>query len=607
MGRLSSSALSTATASMAFELAARAGGEAERAGRYAALAARARAWLARHANRDGGFGDTTGSPSNLSTTTLSWVALGLATENAACARAAADAEAWLARACGGTWTPEGLAAAIEKRYGADRTFSVPILMTCAIGGRLGPEREAWRRVRALPFEVAALSHRWFALAGLPMVSYALPALIAIGQARHFHRPSRNPVARGLRRLARRKTLAVLEAIQPGSGGYLEAAPLTSFVAMALLSMGRGEHPVVRRALQFLEDTVRSDGSWPIDTNLDTWLTSLSVGALAGGGGAAAMEAAGLDGRKRARTRAWLLDQQYRVEHPYTHAAPGGWAWTDLSGGVPDADDTPAALLALRALYDADPDAEPERVREAVAAGVRWLLDLQNRDGGIPTFCRGWGKLPFDRSTPELTAHALRAWEAWRTGVPVELAARIEQARARAIRFLLRTQRTDGAWVPLWFGNQHAPREENPLYGTARVLRAFAAVRAGEPALETRWRRAGCAAMQWLLDAQAEDGGFGAVPCGTPSIEETALAVEALADPRLGGLPGAGEALERAVRQGAAWLAERTEGGTRFPAAPIGLYFARLWYSEELYPVIFTTAALGRAVRFLHDPADRGGG
>jgi hypothetical protein len=40
--------------------------------------------------------------------------------------------------------------------------------------------------------------------------------------------------------------------------------------------------------------------------------------------------------------------------------------------------------------------------------VRWLLDLQNGDGGIPTFCRGWGALPFDRSAPDLTAHALRA-------------------------------------------------------------------------------------------------------------------------------------------------------------------------------------------------------
>ena len=30
------------------------------------------------------------------------------------------------------------------------------------------------------------------------------------------------------------------------------------------------------------------------------------------------------------------------------------------------------------------------------------------------------------------------------------------------------------------------------------------------------------------------------------------------------------------------------------ATPIGFYFARLWYFEKLYPLIFTVAALRRA-------------
>src|SRR4029079_14402375 len=38
----------------------------------------------------------------------------------------------------------------------------------------------------------------------------------------------------------------------------------------------------------------------------------------------------------------------------------------------------------------------------------WIRDLQNHDGGWPTFCRGWGHLPFDRSGSDLTAHNLRA-------------------------------------------------------------------------------------------------------------------------------------------------------------------------------------------------------
>ena len=73
--------------------------------------------------------------------------------------------------------------------------------------------------------------------------------------------------------------------------------------------------------------------------------------------------------------------------------------------------------------------------------------------------------------------------------------------------------------------------------------------------------------------------------GTPStVEETALAVEALAeDP---------EAIA-AVERGATWLASAVESGRWREPAPIGLYFARLWYFERLYPLAFAVGALGR--------------
>ena len=64
---------------------------------------------------------------------------------------------------------------------------------------------------------------------LPVVSYAVPALVAIGQARYFHRPPRNPLVRLVRRLALKGSLRTLQDMQPTSGGYLEAVPLTSFV------------------------------------------------------------------------------------------------------------------------------------------------------------------------------------------------------------------------------------------------------------------------------------------------------------------------------------------------------------------------------------------
>jgi squalene-hopene/tetraprenyl-beta-curcumene cyclase len=402
---------------------------------------------------------------------------------------------------------------------------------------------------------------------LPVVSYALPALIAIGQVRHHHRPTRNPVFRWLRRATWLRTTRLLHEIQPASGGFLEATPLTSFVTMSLIGAGQARSPVVESGLRFLERSARPDGCWPIDTNLATWVTTLAVNALGDA----------LPAEEREPVRDWLLNQQYQVEHPYTHAAPGGWAWTDLPGGVPDADDTPGALLALAKLGPPD-----ERTLTAARAGVQWLLNLQNADGGIPTFCRGWTGLPFDRSSNDLTAHALLAWAAWLPHLGVELRGAVEVAARRGIRYLQRTQRPDGAWAPLWFGNQHADQIENLTYGTSRVLRLAAVSDALK--LDKSWRANLDRAKGWLLAAQNPDGGWGGRP-GTPSsIEETALALEGLA---------AAGADAAARDRGLRWLADATADGTRFPPTPIGFYFANLWYYEALYPLVYTVAALSK--------------
>ena len=143
--------------------------------------------------------------------------------------------------------------------------------------RLG--EEGWQRVIPLPFELAALPHQVFGAVRMPVVSYALPALIAIGQAIHHHHPTRNPLLRWIRDLARDRTLRILTSIQPENGGFLEATPLTSFVTMSLASMGLADHPVAQRGAHFLRESARPDGSWPIDTDLATWVTTLSVEAL----------------------------------------------------------------------------------------------------------------------------------------------------------------------------------------------------------------------------------------------------------------------------------------------------------------------------------------
>ena len=47
-----------------------------------------------------------------------------------------------------------------------------------------------------------------------------------------------------------------------------------------------------------------------------------------------------------------------------------------------------------------------------------------------------------------------------------------------------------------------------------------------------------------------------------------------------------------------WLVARVESGEWTQPAPIGFYFAKLWYFERLYPMIFTVGALHRAAEAL---------
>lgn len=551
-GHLSSSALSTATAIVALSLVDR--------DKHAALIQKGAQWLRDHQNADGGWGDTTISKSNLSTTLLCWSALHLVgTRNAA-------SDDWITSHVG-SLEPKAIAKAVIARYGKDKTFSVPILMLCTLCGTLG--KDGWRHVIALPFELAALPRTWFGAVGLPVVSYALPALIAIGHARFHHAPPAwwNPL-RWIRALTWPRIRPMLQTLQPSSGGYLEATPLTSFVTMALAGADQLDHPCIPLAVDFLTKSMRDDGSWPIDTNLATWGTTLSTRANESEGSA--------DTPVRSLAVKWLLSQQYREIHPFTNAAPGGWAWTDLPGGVPDADDTSSALIALKTTgHTCD---------SAIHSGVNWLLDLQNRDGGMPTFCRGWGALPFDRSTPEITAHALLAWWTWHDELPAALQTRVAEATKRALQYLHSSRAAQNAWIPLWFGNEHTPDETNPVYGTAQVINHLA----GNAHLAIQARHLIDSGLDYLRSVQKADGSFGGDANSPSSIEETAVALHALS------VSSSSQDLGSSIQ----WLLTATDHGTRFPSAPIGLYFARLWYHEQLYPVIWTLGALHAARKVL---------
>ena len=183
IGELSSSPLSTATAAGALAVVAR-----ESGGAFDELIGRGIEWLLGCQAGDGGRGDTDKSRSNIATTMLVRAAFELSGAAARHPHAMRRADAYV--------ESEGGVEGLRRRFGDDKTFATPILANCALSGLV-----PWSEVHPLPFEAACLPRAAFRHLGLPVVSYAIPALVAIGQARFFHRRPKNPITRLIRHLA----------------------------------------------------------------------------------------------------------------------------------------------------------------------------------------------------------------------------------------------------------------------------------------------------------------------------------------------------------------------------------------------------------------------
>jgi squalene-hopene/tetraprenyl-beta-curcumene cyclase len=403
---------------------------------------------------------------------------------------------------------------------------------------------------------------------LPVVSYAIPALIAVGFARRSMTAS-NRIIRRFYGTIINILLQKLCRMQPSNGGFLEAAPLTGFVAVCLSVAGYGNHAVVSRAISFLANTARTDGSWAIDTDLTIWLTSNAVRSIS--------SLSVMTENDKLKLGEQFRDFQFKTTHPFTLSAPGGWAWTNLPGGVPDADDTSSVLNALAIL-------QPERCDSSIENGLRWLLNMQNSDGGIPTFCRGWGFLPFDRSSPDISVHTLIAFYNWRKWLKSRLAIKIDCACVKIIRYLERVQNNDGSWNPLWFGDQNSAGQHNPVYGTGIVVDILTAIGYEGESLNR--------GVNYLCVSQNSDGGWGGALGTKSNIECTAIAATALCS-----FPNCRNNVAAACALLCDAVIESAENIP--PASPIGLYFAALWYDEKLYPLLFVVRFFNKYLTVIH--------
>lgn len=321
-------------------------------------------WLETNINADGGFGDSPGSQSNVSTSLLCYAAVKVCGRKDDLLLKIGN----YLRSQNIDVNSKQLIQAILDFYKTDRTFSVPILTMCALCGV--PGKEAFDSIPQLPFELSLLPRSFYSMLNLSVVSYAIPALVAVGIAIFRFKKKKNPLMRWIREASVKKSLALLRRIQPVSGGYLEAIPLTAFVCLCLIESGYRDLEVVRDGMAFLKRTQREDGSWPIDIDLSTWVTTLAVKSIKNHPDVLTSE----DNLKLTKH---LLANQNKTIHPFNGTQPGGWGWTSHSGSVPDGDDTPGTILALLALNQEN----PELIQNPVLAGLKWLNQLQNNDIG----------------------------------------------------------------------------------------------------------------------------------------------------------------------------------------------------------------------------------
>jgi squalene-hopene/tetraprenyl-beta-curcumene cyclase len=517
---LPSAAISTATSVVALHYA-----DADGSGELIAAGLR---WLRHNQLPDGGWGDGPGEPATLPASAFAVAALALLS--------AEESAADITRALAWIDSMGGMAAVADPERCA---LHVLCLQFLALAGLYDQER-----IRRMPLVVALLPRRL-----RRKVSFVVPVTLSwtVMQRHTWHF---GPLTRAVLRLAEPRALAYFDeliSLEPDEGGSQESPLLVSMICFAFARAGR-RPDLVRRGVTYLRKTVRADGSWAVNRDLEFSVTTFVATGLQDSGFG--------DDPRMGATEAWIRSCQWDISFPPTGCPPGGWAWSAESGW-PNSDDTANALGALAGFNCAAGDPQ-------AAAGVRWLLSMQNRNGSWSCFCQD-NHVALDAPCSVITSHAVTALHRV-AGMTAD-----DKPIARAVRWFGQAQRADGSLRCLWYRGLTA--------GTARTLDALGAL--GLAGHETALR-----CRQWLLDAQQPDGGWGDGEGAPSSAEETAWALTGLIS---AGFPADSAELTRA----AAWLAGHQLPDGLWKPTLLGVYFLDLWYSDDLLASGYALQALGQ--------------
>jgi squalene-hopene/tetraprenyl-beta-curcumene cyclase/sporulenol synthase len=251
---------------------------------------------------------------------------------------------------------------------------------------------------------------------------------------------------------------LLSTTAPSYGGTWEQYLLGHLLTLLALSELPSHAGVVSRCVDALLEHQRPNGGFGFITRMEIFASATAGLGLIG---------AGVD-------RAPL----YAVgDFLASHQQPdGGWGYA-LGVKQTDIDDTSYCVEFLRAL-------NPTRYRLELALAEHYLLGMQNRDGGFPTFCHG------NSSEVAMTAAALNALAPSRR--------RYRQVFRNAVQYIVDNQHPDGTFERSW-----SCAHSNAIF---RALLAIQTLSDGRSAAERQ--DAERRAMSYLRMSQNEDGGWG---------------------------------------------------------------------------------------------------
>ncbi|GMV79414.1 MAG: squalene-hopene cyclase [Planctomycetota bacterium] len=385
-----------------------------------------------------------------------------------------------------------------------------------------------------------------------------------------------PIQAARRMAIKRAEMWMLERFDKSGGlGAILPAMMNSVLALRILGY-KEDDPWIKRGIEELDaleiadpatDTIRVQ-----PCHSPVWDTAIGTYALAVSGRRAEDPAQQL-------ACEWLLSKEVKQPGDWSvknNVPPSGWYFEFENEFYPDVDDTIMTMMALRNVY---PKGEHERVDAAIERALRWVLGMQNQDGGWGAFDRDntmdfLTKVPFadhnamiDPSTADLTSRTL---EMFATIAP-EIFTLEHPVVKRAMAFIKKDQCKDGSWFGRWGVNY--------MYGTWQVLRGLRLI--GEDMSKGYVRKG----VEWFRSVQLADGGWGErcdtyedptrKGMGPSTASQTAWAVM--------GLLNAGQGESQAVRRGVRYLLDtQTGAGTWDEDEWTGTGFPRVFYLKYHY-------------------------